>query len=134
MKTMTSQELREQAKVCDERAKALREQAAKIDTDELRQKSVADRLVFAAYDRCPCGAGLAYDPLFEDESSVFKGPLSGCWDCSAILLGTADATVKHTAKLPFAFYEIKSEQQPSAGGANTREPIARNHKGEVLLK
>jgi len=67
-------------------------------------------LVYAAYDRCPCGAGLAYIP---------NGPRN--WDCSKILLGTADKGVTHTAKLPFVFYEIKSENQPSAGGATTRE-------------
>ena len=43
-----------------------------------------------------------------------------CWDCSAILLDMADANVKHEARLPFVFYEVKSERQPSAGGATTR--------------
>jgi hypothetical protein len=47
------------------------------------------------------------------------------WDCSAILLGDAIASgepgaVKHTSQLPFIFYEIKSEHQPSANGATTR--------------
>jgi hypothetical protein len=68
-------------------------------------------LVYAAYNRCPCGAGLAYP--------VNIG-MRGYWDCSAILTGKADAKVQHTAQLPFMFYEIKSEQQPSAGGATTR--------------
>lgn len=67
------------------------------------------RLVYAAYDRCPCGAGLAYG-----------GEAKDYWDCSAILLGTADESVTHTARLPFVFYEIKSENQPSAHGATTR--------------
>ena len=131
---MTKEELLAKAKEHDDEAKGLREQATKLHNDELRAKGIEKRMVYAAYDRCPCGAGLAYDPLFEDETSVFKGPLSGYWDCSAILLGTADQSVKHTAKLPFAFYNVKSEQQPSAGGATTRLPIARNYKGEVLLK
>jgi len=69
-------------------------------------------LVYAAYDRCPCGAGLAYVPG--------SNPTAGNWDCSKILLGTADKEVTHTAKLPFIFYEIKSETQPSANGATTR--------------
>jgi hypothetical protein len=68
-------------------------------------------LVYAAYNRCPCGAGLAY-PI--------NIGMSGHWDCSAILKGQADEKATHTAKLPFMFYEIKSENQPSAGGASTR--------------
>lgn len=81
------------------------------------------RLTYAAYSRCPCGAGLAYNESCQLDS-VFKWPYSGYWDCSAILLGTADEGVKHTAKLPFAFYEIKSEDQPSARGATTRPKAA----------
>lgn len=75
-------------------------------------------LVYAAKHRCPCGAGLAYDPRGE------SGEIStGYWDCSAILLGTADHQVTHTARLPFVFYEIKSEHQPTAAaaGATTRD-------------
>jgi hypothetical protein len=68
-------------------------------------------LVYAATARCGCGAGLAY----------FKGTsLRGFWDCSATLKGTADKAVQHTDRLPFAFYEVKSEKQPSAQGATTR--------------
>lgn len=73
------------------------------------------RLVFAALHRCPCGAGLAYDPKGESGK-----PIHGYWDCSAILLGTADVKAQHTAQLPFMSYEIKSEKQPSANGATTR--------------
>ncbi len=77
-------------------------------------------LVYAAYARCPCGAGLAYEPAGESGK-----PIIGYWDCSAILLGKAvpsgqPGSVQHTAQLPFAFYEIKSEHQPSAEGATTR--------------
>jgi hypothetical protein len=54
-------------------------------------------------------------------------PIHGYWDCSAILTGEAipvgqPGAVKHEARLPFAFYEIKSENQPSARGATTRPP------------
>lgn len=72
----------------------------------------ASDLVYAAFTRCPCGKGLAY-PKDSD-------PFKGYWDCSGILLGDADPTVQHTAKLPFVFYEIKGENQPSAQGATTR--------------
>ena len=72
-----------------------------------------DDLIYAATVRCPCGAGMAYR---EGDDA---------WDCSAILLGTAvpsgePGSVKHEARLPFVFYEIKSEKQPSANGATTR--------------
>ena len=73
------------------------------------------KLLFAATARCPCGAGLAYD---EDSSEG----VHGAWDCSAILLGTADKTKQHEARLPFAFYDVKDESQPSSQGATTRPP------------
>jgi hypothetical protein len=71
-----------------------------------------DDLIYAAYSRCSCGAGLAYKKN--------PGPDEMYWDCSAILLGTADRAVKHEAQLPFAFWSLKSELQPSVGGATTR--------------
>lgn len=72
-----------------------------------------DELVYSAFSRCPCGKGLAYAKSMD--------PLDGYWDCSGILLGTAATGRKHTAKLPFIFYEIKEEGQPSVNGATTRE-------------
>lgn len=75
-----------------------------------------DELVYAATARCKCGAGLAY-----------PYGIGGCgyWDCSEILKGRAvhsgkPGAVQHTARLPFTFYEVKSERQPSARGATTR--------------
>lgn len=73
--------------------------------------------MYSATARCPCGAGLAY---------ILKSdPYKGSWDCSDILLGLAipqghEGAKQHTAKLPFVFYGIKSELQPSANGATTR--------------
>ena len=82
------------------------------------------KLVYAARVRCPCGAGMAYPKDGDYPDGQPEGPMrwphNGYWDCSAILLGTADPAVKHEAKLPFAFYEIKSEDQPSARGETTR--------------
>lgn len=78
-------------------------------------------MTFAATKRCLCGAGLAYDKTCVEEP--FRGP--SYWDCSAILLGTADEGVQHTARLPFDLYEIKSDNQPSANGATTRPKIAK---------
>ena len=68
-------------------------------------------LCFAAYDRCACGAGLAYPN---------KSGMHGRWDCSAILKGEAAHGTTHSGPYPFAFYSIKSEGQPSANGATTR--------------
>lgn len=117
---MTADELFAKAKEHQAQADELNRQALEVRQAELRAKKVADRIVYAAYSRCPCGAGLAYDPTARDGDSPFVGTLGGYWDCSAIILGTADRTVKHTDRLPFAFYEVKSEGQPSANGATTR--------------
>jgi hypothetical protein len=156
---MTSAELFAKADDLDKQVQELRRQGSEARLAELKARSLADRLVYSATARCPCGAGLAYDPAYEDESSVFRGPLSGHWDCSAILLGTADPAVQHTDQLPFAFYEIKTEGQPSACGATTRVPSdlharavaaiqgiaadepgeessgpTKNHRGETMLR
>ena len=115
--------LLKQAEEHDAKAKDLRQQAANIHQAELAAMPLFERLVFAATSRCPCGAGLAYDPAGESGK-----PIHGYWDCSAILLGIAVAkeqpgSIQHTAQLPFVFYEIKSEGQPSAQGATTRPGV-----------
>lgn len=117
------EELEAQANQLENTAKELKAKAQELRREELKAQPLADRLVYSAYSRCPCGAGLAYDPCFEDKDGVFVGPLSGYWDCSAILLGVADPSVQHTGKFPFAFYEIKSEKQASASGASTRPKV-----------
>ena len=117
---MKSEELYAEAKALDEKSNELKRQARGARREELLRIPKVDRLVYAAYDRCPCGAGLAYDPCHEDTASPFVGPLSGYWDCSEILLDTARTDVKHTDRLPFAFYEVKSEGHPSADFATTR--------------
>ena len=83
-----------------------------------------DELIYAATSRCKCGAGLAYAPTDENPDLPYRGP--SAWDCSDILTGRAarigePGHVQHTDALPFAFYEIKAEGQPSAQGATTRE-------------
>lgn len=97
--------------VIPEDAQGVVDRLAELDND-------ASNLRFAATARCPCGAGLAYWTDRPTPGSVFKIP--SAWDCSAILLGVADTTVQHTDQLPFAFYEVKSEDQPSAQGRTTR--------------
>lgn len=120
-----------QADKLDADAKALREKAADLRKAELKAQPLFERLVYAAYARCDCGAGLAYDPAAEgDPSSVFmlerRGPKQ--WECGDILRYETlspekKALVKaatHCPPLPFAFYEVKSDKQPSANGASTR--------------
>lgn len=73
-------------------------------------------LIYAAYSKCPYGAGLAY---------VRGIGINGYWDCSDILLGRAKTKeepghVQHTGRMPFIFWEVLSEDQPSAKGATTR--------------
>lgn len=67
-------------------------------------------LVYSATARCKlCGAGLAYPKEC--------GP-NHQWTCSNVLKNIG--TDKGHEAFPFAFYEIKSENQPSANGATTR--------------
>jgi hypothetical protein len=72
-----------------------------------------DDLVYAAYARCRCGAGLAYSKLDPHR-------YSGAWDCSAVLLGMVNEGERHGKPIPFAICDIKAELQPSAEGATTR--------------
>lgn len=76
-----------------------------------------DELLYAARNRCDCGHGLAYPK---------ECGIDHYWDCAGILLGVQDNTIRHTAKLPFMSYDIKSEDQPSAFGATTRGTIVPN--------
>lgn len=89
-----------------------------------------DSLRYSAYSRCQCGAGLAYprDPSVRQMKEwTGDSPFHHWdhWDCSDILTGRAipgnqEGAKVHSGKLPFAFYEVKSEDQPSSNGATTR--------------
>ena len=59
-----------------------------------------DELFYSARARCECGAGLAYPRNCGGNHY---------WECSAILKGTADETVQHIDRLPFAFYKVQGE-------------------------
>jgi hypothetical protein len=86
--------------------------AAKVKRCEMGQdKFDLAELVYAADNRCLCGAGMAYPTTI--------GPW-GSWICSAILLGQAQHGTTHTRPMPFSMYEVKSENQPSANDATTR--------------
>ena len=110
---MTYQEKLQKAKELRDLADILESEAYKERQEEGLKKPISERLIYAAYARCEsCGAGLAYDE-FDDKNKS--------WYCSSILLGAAnDGKNDHTC-LPFAFYEVKSELQPSVNGATTRK-------------
>jgi hypothetical protein len=115
-------------------AKRLREEANEARKQRDLKRPANERLIYAATSRCPCGYGFAYDPTGElttDKSeSPFRRPHQ--WECAGTLLHVAGeledglrqwvAKATHDHPLPFAFYELKSENQPSANGATTREP------------
>lgn len=96
-----------------EEAVISKEQAEKIINQYLKEKRenfekrlkenpifTDDELFYSRTARCSCGAGLAYPKDC--------GPFH-YWDCSAILKGIEDKTIKHTDQLPFIYYEIKGE-------------------------
>lgn len=126
---MSSSDKYAEAAQLDTQAASLRKEASEIRRQELLARPLAERLIYAATARCPCGAGLAYDPAGEVGGEDGPHYKPNAWDCSAILIGTAiskglPGAVQHTGVLPFAFYEIKSEDQPSARGATTRPKAA----------
>ena len=84
-------------------------------------------LRYAARDRCKCGAGFAYleDARPGEEIEPGLGEMS--WVCSAVLRALLagkqpeiNTPESHSAPLDFAFYEVKSERQPSSNGETTR--------------
>ena len=115
-------ELESQFKPLQEELNKIYRSESEIVTNKIKSthkglvKFTEDELIFAATSRCQCGAGLAYPK---------NVGIDGSWDCSDILLGLAiksgepDAKT-HSGEMPFTFYEIKSENQPSANGATTR--------------
>ena len=123
-----------EAEALEAKAKGLRDQVSAAHREALLAKPLNDRLTYAAHARCDCGAGMAYDPAAKgDPTSPLMLERSGPrqWECSDILrfetytsdqkLAVKAAT--HTSPLPFALYEVKSENQPSANGATTRERV-----------
>lgn len=116
----TSKELYELGRAKEAEAQAIFKQASQARKEELLATPLLERMTYAATSRCECGLGLAYDPAHPD------GP-RGSWRCSGIILFASkiapegfDVNAKHTPPLPFTFYEIKGEDQPSAQGETTR--------------
>lgn len=82
---------------------------ARLEAGE--QYFTEDELIYAAHARCDhCDAGLAYPK----DCGVHHE-----WSCSKVLTEKVDDRDMHP-NYPFAFYEIKSENQPSAHGSTTR--------------
>lgn len=118
------QEIRDQIKALESKIKPLEAELRNIyidkvnttekrikDAENLKDKFELNELLFSSHSRCMCGAGLAYPEGIG---------INGHWYCSSILLGRAKGGTSHDSPFPFAFYEIKSENQPSAMGATTR--------------
>jgi len=78
-------------------------------------KYTDSQLIYSATSRCRCGAGKAHPRE--------TNPL-GNWECSDLLTGRAeldpDRLDQHTGAMPYTFYEVLSEDNPSAMGKNTR--------------
>lgn len=89
-----------------------------------------DELRYAATARCKCGAGMAY-PKDADHFGGSKSKWGGAWFCSALLKSEGDwATQSHSAGLPFAFYEVISEDQVARANGKTTRPA----KAEVAAE
>ena len=105
---MITEEQFQEARKQEEAAVKIQRQYFK-ERDEAFQKRLIDNPIFtdeelrySATSLCPCGHGLAYPKNCSPHHY---------WDCSAILKGIADPKLQHTAKLPFAFYDVKSEDE-----------------------
>ena len=94
-------------------AEATEQRINAIIKGDFNQKYTDDDLIYAATSRCQCGSGFAYP----------KGSgMHGKWVCSSILKAEEKALppTNHSGDMPFAFYSVKDEGQPSAMGATTR--------------
>ena len=102
---------RELINECDrlrKQADQLFAEAVRLRNERAAKIPPLERLTFARSTRCHCGLGMAYDPHgILGVKEPFK--VMSQWECSGILLGTADKNLEHTPPYPFAFYEIKSE-------------------------
>lgn len=113
-------ELEAKEKVVKEKLHRIWDGKAEVVKSRLKQAKQGkgdfqlDELIFSAGARCEgCKGGLAYPKDIG---------MHGSWYCSEVLLGRAPTLEagKYHDELPFMFYEVKSEQQPSANGYTTR--------------
>ena len=105
---MISKEQYEQAIAQKDQAQGIINQYHKNKHEAFNQRLIDnpiftdDELFYSATSLCPCGHGLAYPKEC--------GPMH-YWDCSAILKGIANSAVEHTARWPFAYYDVKGESE-----------------------
>lgn len=94
-------------------AQAVEERIKSINQGKFESRFSDAELTYAAVARCECGAGYAYPK---------NSSIHGRWICSSILKAEDKALppTRHSAELPFAFYDVKSEGQPSADRKSTR--------------
>ena len=105
-------------RIQDDLDKGLIPMCASVNLSSLMKVYTDEELRYAAHARCECGAGFAYPKNTRDTKLIDMA-----WECSDILTGRAplNKEIIHSASLPFNFYEVKSEDQPSANGATTRK-------------
>lgn len=105
---MITKEQYNQARKQEKQAQEIMREYYKQEQDAFEKRLVEnpiftdDELTYSSTTLCPCGHGLAYPK---------NCGIHHYWDCSAILKGIADKDVQHTTQLPFAFYNIKSENE-----------------------
>lgn len=127
----------------DEKARLaeITEQVKRLEAEALgiRQRTwepaYKDGLIFSSTSRCrKCGSGLCYpqDPKIQRNRD---DDLAGTWWCMdayfALLAKDKTFPYREHACFPFTFYEIKSEEQPSACGSTTRPAAGPHSKAEV---
>lgn len=79
--------------------------------DKNHEAYTDEELIYSATSRCEkCKSGLAYPKNCPSNARQ--------WTCSSVLKNIG--TDKGHGAYPFSFYEIKSENQPSAQGQTTR--------------
>jgi hypothetical protein len=108
----------------------IRKQIEKLEGEERnlingRQTKFKDGLIFAANARCKeCNSGLCYVERQEFETGSWLEESKGSWICLETYLASvakrADFVFKEHQSLPFVFWSISSEIQPSSTGNTTR--------------
>lgn len=79
-------------------------------------------LVYSAYTRCKCGAGIAIDgPVLDAYEASPRTVKAGAWICAAVARGDAEQGPEHDAPRAVHKYGVKYEGGPGVlPGANTR--------------
>lgn len=95
----------------DEAKRDLREFCEDLRRETRERPLTPADLVYSAKARCPCGAGLA---MLDIPDGV------GSWQCSGLLLRTAELGQDHIQSLPHGLSDIMSERHKKARKKTTR--------------